>query len=533
MESHPSRVPVGIDLGTSTCVLAGINSLGKSEILLDEYGQSRTSSVLHFAVEGFQVGREAILASTLDVAGFVEGPKRDLGIDFCETVIRGKRLPPEVLQACLLRHLKKVINRHALNNAGCVIGVPAFFDQIRREKTRQAAEMAAIDLLDLINEPVAAALAYGEFHGYLGPDRNLRQGMEHRLLVYDLGGGTFDVTVIDWTPNEIRTLGTDGDVQLGGNDWDQRLFDYLAQKFEARFRFDVRDDPATSLRLRRHARELKESLSARQIVRVDYEAAGSRLTMDLTRQQFELLTADLVERTAHTVRELLDRCRLNFADIQRVLLIGGASRMPAVRSMLHSLTGQLPDQSVNVDEAVARGAAIRAATRLPSALVPSFISSIKIQDVATHSMGIEGIELQTGRKENRILIPRDTPLPASVVTPFATRRDNQETVVIRILEGESLLPSECVTIGHAVLDHLPSGLRKGHPLQVLFVLSDEATLEVRLCIQGQSEEWSMRLERTTDRSSQSTRAWKQLLSGQARFVAFEEILQQTLDIPRL
>jgi molecular chaperone DnaK len=532
MESPSPRIPVGIDLGTSTCVLAGINRLGRSEILLDEYGQSRTKSAVHFAAEGYQVGQEAIIASTLDVAGFVESPKRDLGSEFSQTVVRDQRIPPEVLQACILRHLKKTIDRYAMGHEGCVLGVPAFFDQIRREKTRQAADMAGLELVDLINEPTAAALAYGEFHGYLDRNRNLRQGMEHRLLVYDLGGGTFDVTVMEWTASEIRTLGTDGDVQLGGNDWDQRLYDYLVQKFESRYRIDVRDDPASALRLRRHAREIKESLSARQFIRVDFEAAGSRLALDLSREQFELLTSDLVERTAHTVRELVDRCRLKFSDIHRVLVIGGASRMPAIRSMLHSLTGQIPDQSVNADEAVARGAAIRAATRLPSTVHCSPVSTVRIQDVATHSLGIEGIELRTERKENRILIPRDTPLPTSVATPFATRRENQETVVIRILEGESLLPSECVTIGHAVLDHLPAGLRKGHPLQVVFVLSDEGNLEVRLCIQGQPDEWKMRLERSSDQSSQNVRAWKQWLSGPARFVTFEEVLQQTLGLDK-
>lgn len=529
MRVPPLEISVGIDLGTTTCALAMVGESGASEMILDEFGIPLTPSALFVARDHVQVGRDAIQASALDAEHFFEGPKRNLPGSDSVPSPPAAFAAPEFLLTCLLRHLKQVIERRVSSPYRCVVGVPAFFDVARRQQTIDAARAAGIPLAGLVNEPTAAALAYGEYHGYLRPDGTPRE--PQRVLVYDLGGGTFDVTVMELAHGEFKTLATDGDVRLGGNDWDQRLLDYFAQKFESRHRVDPRDDSATRLRLRRLAREIKESLSVRLHAPVRIEYLDRRLELDVTREQFELLTSDLLERTAHTTREILGPAGISWRDVDRVLLAGGATRMPMVSRMLRELTGQLPQQTINPDEAVARGAAIWGATRFPTEGETHSPLRIRVLDIAPHSLGIEGIDIATGRRENRVVIPRNAPLPAEVAVPFAIRRDDQESIVLRVLEGESLNPDECATIGHAILDHLPAQLRRGHPLQVVFNLRDGDALEVRLRLRQQDAHpgWTMRLERDTT-GGPAESAWRQSLSGPGRFISFDELVKRILGV---
>ena len=344
--------PVGIDLGTTqtaAAVLAG----GRTRMVVDELGAILLPSAVYFQEDHVVVGREALKARPFDVEGVAVSPKRDIGSPAFRQTIRGHQFPPEVLQACILREIKTSVLRTVRGDYQVVVSVPAYFDEARRRATESAAAMADLPLIDLVPEPVAAALAFGEYHGYLDPAGSPSETLT--LLVYDLGGGTFDVTLIELTPGCVRTLGTDGDVRLGGHLWDRRLADYLAQKFEAQTRLDPRDDAALLARLEDQAQSVRESLTLRHRVNVPLEFCGRRRDLTMTREQLDLLTEDLLQRTLQTTTELLQQCNIRWTQVDRLLLAGGATRMPMVTRALRELSGLAPDQSINPDEAVARG----------------------------------------------------------------------------------------------------------------------------------------------------------------------------------
>jgi molecular chaperone DnaK len=456
------------------------------------------------------------------------GPKRDVGSTAYRRLIHGQAIPPEVLQACILREIQDSVESTLQAEFRAVLSVPAYFDDLRRHSTLAAAEMAGLSILELINEPTAAGLAFGEFHGYLHGETS--PGEPQRLLVYDLGGGTFDATVLELAHGKVQILATDGDVQLGGRDWDKRIVDYLAQKFEGRFRMDPRDDPRALARLEWQAKEAREALSARRIVSVPIEWRGHRRDVAISREQLEFLTADLLERTVQTLSDLLHACKSSWKQIDRILLVGGATRMPSVARRIREISGQLPDQSVNPDEAVARGAAIFATQRLMELDGHPRRLHVRVIDVASHSLGMEGVDLATGRKENKILIPRNTPLPACVVESFTTRWDRQSSIVIRVLQGESTEPRECVTLGHAILDKLPSELRKEHPVQVTYDLRNNAHLQVRVTIPGVAREMALEFLRSDLPAQGAISAWKGVLHGAGRFATFEDVLRQVLGV---
>jgi molecular chaperone DnaK len=296
--------------------------------------------------------------------------------------------------------------------------------------------MAGLHVLDIVNEPTAAALAFGEALGYLSSDGQPRQ--ELNVLVYDLGGGTFDATLLHLAAGKVQTLATDGDVQLGGHDWDQRLVDYAAECFLKAHQLDPRQDPATLNRVYLDAMEAKHTLSARNraVVQINYQ--GRFLEVAVTRQQFEEMSADLLERTSYTSRQLLGVAGLEWKDVQRVLLVGGSTRMPMVARMLQGLCGIQPDRSVNPDEAVARGAAIYAAHLLAErggrSSAGGSRATFQVTNVNAHSLGVEGIETDTLRKKNIVLIPRNTPLPARHTERFATKQEGQRSILIKVLE---------------------------------------------------------------------------------------------------
>ncbi|MEM7312787.1 MAG: Hsp70 family protein, partial [Planctomycetota bacterium] len=345
--------------------------------------------------------------------------------------------------------------------------------------------------------------------------------------VFDLGGGTFDVTVIELRPNEFVTLATDGDVQLGGRDFDVRIAEFAAQKFEDAHRLDPRDDPRARARLMRQAEDAKHSLSARQHALMQVTHEGKSLEVEVTRVQFEGLTAPLLERCAHTTREVLYESGLKWSDIDRLLLVGGATRMPMISRKLTELSGLVPEQCVNPDEAVARGAAIYASYLLSQQGKSTFPLSFRIVDVNSHSLGIQGIDVATGRNENAILIPRNTPLPTKATSKFVTKKDKQQSIMIKVLEGESLDPTECILIGKAVLRRLPD-LPEGHPLEVTYSYGSNGLLQVELLVTGTDVRLRMELQRGDKLSDSKVNTWKQIVTAGHGFKTFEEMLEAVL-----
>jgi molecular chaperone DnaK len=439
---------VGIDLGTTYSAVAWVQDAGKTVMIPNSEGDVLTPSLVLFEDNEVLVGREAKKLGVMQPARFADCVKRDMGNPVYSRPISGEYMPPEVIQAWILKKLKADIYQTVGPDMRVVITVPAFFDEQRRKATADAGAMAALPVLDVVNEPTAAALAFGEELGYLSSTGTVREPLT--VLVYDLGGGTFDVTLLAMKRGDLRTLATDGDVRLGGRDWDMRLVDLAAEAFIREHREDPRQNPASLQRLLAEVEEAKRTLSARQNATIRVDHTGSSATAKVTREQFEQITADLLERTAYTTRQLIATAGLTWQQVDRVLLVGGSTRMPMVARMLEQLTGIKPDQRVHPDEAVARGAAIYAgyllATQPDSLKPPAF----QVTDVNSHSLGIEGIDPRTMRKRNVVIIPRNTPLPAKVKERFVTKAADQRSIVVQVLEGESAIPSECTEIGRTV-----------------------------------------------------------------------------------
>jgi molecular chaperone DnaK len=519
---------VGIDLGTTYSAASWLADSGKTTMIVNSEGDILTPSVVLFDDQEVIVGKEARKVGPLKPTRFAECVKRDMGSPVYSRPICGEYMPPEVIQAWVLKKLKADVVKALGPDFRVVITVPAFFDEPRRKATADAGNMAALPVLDVVNEPTAAALAFGEELGYLNTSGDVREPL--KVLVYDLGGGTFDVTILDMRPGDLRTVATDGDVRLGGRDWDMRLADHAAEMFIHEHREDPRTNPASLQRLLNEVEEAKRTLSARQNATIRVDHAGSSTTVKVTRDRFEQLTADLLERTAYTTRQVLATAGLTWKDINRVLLVGGATRMPMVGRMLEQLSGIKPDQRVHPDEAVARGAAIYAGYLLatqPGSLQPP---SFTVTNVNSHSLGIEGIDPTTLRKRNVIVIPRNTPLPTRVKERFATKIENQRSVVVQVLEGESSMPSDCTAIGRTSLRDLPSGLPAGWPVEITYEYETNGRLKVTAVVPGTQRETKLELEREGSLSDERLSRWKQAVSTDGGMDLFADIIAEELSL---
>ncbi|MCS7046475.1 MAG: Hsp70 family protein, partial [Gemmataceae bacterium] len=359
-----------------------------------------------------------------------------------------------------------------------VITVPAYFDEKRRRATIEAGRLAGLEVLDIINEPTAAAIAYGYQLGFLDATGKAPVDRPLRVLVYDLGGGTFDVTIVEIQGTSFRAIATDGDVQLGGKDWDEKIIDLAVAEFMKQTPDDPRHDPVTMQELWLAAETCKKTLSERPKAAMFVNHLGRRLKVDITREQFEEATAPLLARTRTTTEIVVRQAGLNWSAIDKVLLVGGSTRMPQVQHMLEELTGKPPERSVAVDEAVAHGAALYAqlilSRRQPAAASPKF----SITNINSHSLGIVGTDPTTGRRRAQVLIPKNTPLPAAVTKVFKTHKAGQQAVVIRVVEGESERPEACIQVGTCTIGGLPPGLPAGSPVTVTYAYHADGRLEV-------------------------------------------------------
>jgi molecular chaperone DnaK len=515
-------------------------------MILNADGNILTPSVVLFDDAGIVVGREALRAVAVSSGRVARWVKRDMGSPSYSQPIGGHYMPPEAIQACILSQLRADVERTLGKSYHAVITVPAFFDEPRRRATAEAAAMAGLPILDIVNEPTAAVLAFGEQLGYLtAPDLS---GQPLKLLVYDLGGGTFDVTVAELRPGQVRALATDGDSMLGGYDWDRRLVDLAAEEFQKQFGTDPRQDPASLHQLLIEAEQAKLALSARAKAIVRAVHGGRVLEVQVNRQQFEERSADLLYRTSVTTRQVLSAAGLTFKDIHRVLLVGGSTRMPMVRKMLADLSGQEPHGEVNPDEAVARGAALYASHllaksqpaapqptgRLPptAAASPKPGPQLQVTNVSAHSLGIEGYNVKQDRRGNTILIPRNSPLPVSVTRKFITRKIGQKSIVVQVLEGESSRPDECTRVGRMVIRNLPPGLAAGTPVKVTYEYGSNGRLSVKADVSGINRSMKLEFERTGERTAQQIAAWRQVLTSEGSFSRLEPMIRSDQEAQR-
>ena len=518
--------PVGIDLGTTNSAVACVEQSGRTAMIANAEGDILTPSVVLFEDTQVVVGKEARSAATVHPDQVAEWVKRDMGSPVYSRPIRGEYLPPEVIQACILRKLKTDVAAAVKSDAKVVITVPAYFDEPRRKATADSGEMAGLTVLDIVNEPTAAALAFGEMEGFLDPAG--KPLAEMNVLVYDLGGGTFDVTLLRLAPGDIRTLATDGDVQLGGHDWDGRLLDHVAESFKEAHGLDPRDDPAALKRLYNSIIEAKHTLSARSRANIELDHSGQYHEVQVTREEFEDLTADLLERTCYTTRQVLAAAGLDWSQVDRLLLVGGSTRMPMVAEKLIEMTGLEPDHTVNPDEAVARGAALYARFVMSQQDKSTGDPAFNVTNVNSHSLGIEGIDQETHRKINVVLIPRNTQLPARFTDKFITKTENQKSIVIQVLEGESSMPSDCNAIGRTVIRNLPPGLPKAWPIEVTFEYAANGRLTVLAVVPGTHHEVALEIDRESGLSSEGISGWKEVVTSASGFADFESLVDEAL-----
>ncbi|MFP6695289.1 MAG: Hsp70 family protein, partial [Pirellulales bacterium] len=340
--------PFGIDLGTTYSAVAYVDESGRPTTLVNAEGDLVTPSAVLFEGSTVIVGKEALKAVATDAEAVAECAKRDLGHRAFHKLLEGRQYPPEAIQAFILRKLKNDAEQQVGPIKKVVITVPAYFDEVRRKATQDAGQMAGFEVLDIINEPTAAAIAFGYSRGILTGDGDDKE--DKKILVYDLGGGTFDVTVMEISGTNFTALATDGDVLLGGRDWDQRIVDFVAEEFIRNHGLDPREDPCTFGRIWRECEDAKRTLSARNKVSVTCDYRGQAVRVEMTRERFEEITRDLLDRTEFTTRQTLQAAGLSWEQIDLVLMVGGSTRMPMVIEMLKRLTGKEPDRSVSADE---------------------------------------------------------------------------------------------------------------------------------------------------------------------------------------
>ena len=389
-QKTPEKIAVGIDLGTTYSTISYIDEHGKPICIENSIGQILTPSAVCLEATGIVVGSDAVKSSAFSPDKYFECFKREMG-ENKRFLCNGVETPPEVLSALVLEKLKADAEKRIGPFKDAVITVPAYFDENRRQATVVAAELAGINVLEIINEPTAAAVAFGVNQG---PDCN------KTILVYDLGGGTFDVSILKIENGNFTTIATDGDVQLGGKDFDERLINFLAEEFEKEHGVDPRQNSSDLSQLWCDAEETKRSLSEREEVPHVMFFSGHRHRVNVTRQKFNDLTADLVRRTGTTAEMLLREIGMTWDGIDDLLVVGGSSRIPAVREMLASISGKEPNYSMNPDQVVGHGAALLCHS-LTNAKGDDQFSLV---DVNSRSLGVIGIDPQTKEKFNHIAV---------------------------------------------------------------------------------------------------------------------------------
>ncbi|MCA9062429.1 MAG: Hsp70 family protein, partial [Planctomycetaceae bacterium] len=431
---------VGIDLGTTYSAIARLDKDGNPVVINNSDGRPITPSVVLLDEDRVVVGPSFERISVADPKSIVEAIKREMGNKNFYVIYQNKKLTPEFVSAMILKKMKQDAEKIIGPITNAVITVPYYFNDVRRKATQDAGKIAGLNVVDIINEPTAATLAYAWSRGELG--RTDIADVERTILVYDLGGGTFDVTVVRYTPTSFKVLATDGDVMLGGLDWSKRLADHLVEQFRRKFGVDPSEDPETMLTFHQEAEDAKRDLSSKSQIPLSVYYKGNTLSVSLSRQDFERMTADLLQRTKDTTELVLQQSGVKPGQLDEVVLVGGSTYMPVVEQMLREVTKQEPSRALAPERAVAEGAAIHAAILQArhgdksSELVEAVrkrLNSVKTSDVNSHSLGIKITDPKDrARKINHIMIPKNTPVPHSVSQRFGTNADGQQRIHVEI-----------------------------------------------------------------------------------------------------
>jgi molecular chaperone DnaK len=498
---------VGIDLGTTFSVVAYLDATGRPQTILNSEGDKTTPSVVFFDDSDVVVGKEALKAATLEPDKIAEHAKRDMGCRVFSKAIGGQEFPPEVIQAAVLERLARDARQQIGDFRKVVVTVPAYFNEPRRKATQDAARIAGLEVLDIINEPTAAAIAFGVREGFLTVGGAARQ--KERILVYDLGGGTFDVTLLEIDGKNYRAIGTAGDVYLGGLDWDHRLSILIADAYHEKYQIDLCTNPVAYHRLMREAEDIKRTLTARDTATIIFEHGGQGIRLVVTRDQFEQVTADLLERTHMTVQRVLREAHIGWDDITRVLIVGGSTRMPMVARMLENESGKQVDRSLSADEAVAHGAALYAGLLIEANAgeTPTFT----VVNISSHDLGVLAVEGTTGRPKRRLMIRRNTALPARQGAVFKTQQAGQRSVVVKVVEGGDDFGHNATHIGKCVVEDLPPGLPAETPVEVFFRYARNGRLTVKARLPSVERAAAIAIERASGLSDEGVEYWRKTL----------------------
>lgn len=465
---------VGIDLGTTFSAIAMLNKEGEPVLINNADGRPITPSVVLLDDERVVVGPSYERIAVADPKSIVEAIKREMGNKNFYVIYQNKKLTPEFISALILKKMKQDAEKLIGPITNAVITVPYYFNDIRRKATQDAGRIAGLNVIDIINEPTAATLAYAWKKGELG--RGDLKAAEKTILVYDLGGGTFDVTVVRYTPTTFRVLATDGDVMLGGLDWSKRLSDHLVEQFKRKFNADPSESPEAMLTFHQESEDAKRDLSSKMQVPISVYYKGNTLSVSLSRTDFERMTADLLQRTKDTTELVLQQAGITPGMLDEVVLVGGSTYMPVVEQMLREVCKKEPSRELEPERAVAEGAAIHAAILQARhginsggvvEAIQKRLNSVRTTDVNSHPLGIKISDPKDpSRKINYIMIPKNSPIPHTVKQRFGTNADGQQRIHVEILEGEAVDPAACEQIGDFRIFNLPSSLPKGSPIEI-------------------------------------------------------------------